>query len=784
MAGDDFIVSGAVLSALMRSSEIGKNHVQARGRDYYIKSIFNAEVDEYVEDGWDIVRPFKFKTRIKKKKPISASFEDKVWSIIYRLGFKYINDYNFSIPINTSDPNSKLKKQIDVMACDDEVVLIIECKTKENRGKESLKDPLHETHSIQGEVIKSIHTSYRNCEDPQDMPKIVWIYATHNIIWSEPDIERAEKFNIKVLTEDDINYYESFIKHLGYAAKYQVLADLLKDKIIKGMKTQRVPAIRGKLGGHIYYLFSTTPRDLLKISFVNHNAYNLIDGRPAYQRMVESSRIKKIGNYIESGGYFPSNILVNFKVEPKFEPLPSKLHDSKSVRHGILTLPSTYRAAWIIDGQHRLYGYSKIPREYLDSEIIVVAFDNIDSVLEAHLFVTINHEQKSVAAGLLDTLARDLRNKSDDPRSRRRAIASEIVQFLNARNGCPFFRRFARHGIPAEPHQSLTISEVMKGLANTNLIGKIHKSKLISGPLSGGTSEGTIERATTVLSDYFTVIMEANPKRWDMGKAGYICVNPGIRAHLKLIRDLIDHITYRDGIDFDTLEASKFITHFSILISPLVKYLNEASDKTLDSKFSRKFGEGGVKEYYAHLCTIIQAEHADFGSDEFLTYKRETDEDRVNEANNIVIDISKEIVRIATDALKTKHGTKELKSGEQAYWAYGIKDDTIRREAHKSQQQDPPDKRMRIENYLTLLQWKKVIEQADLWPMVRPSFNIPMKDERKGKKYYTQWLIKLNEIRRVPSHPTPVRRYTDDDLEFLFWLQTEFHARITESNEE
>lgn len=61
---------------------------------------------------------------------------------------------------------------------------------------------------------------------------------------------------------------------------------------------------------------------------------------------------------------------------------------------GILYLPDRYRSAWIIDGQHRLYGFSPIDDKYLDHNIVVVAFETLPKAEEANLFVTINHEQK------------------------------------------------------------------------------------------------------------------------------------------------------------------------------------------------------------------------------------------------------------------------------------------------------------------------------------------------------------------------------------------------------
>lgn len=52
--------------------------------------------------------------------------------------------------------------------------------------------------------------------------------------------------------------------------------------------------------------------------------------------------------------------------------------DEDKLRFGWLHLPSTYKSAWIIDGQHRLYGFSDLDDKYLDSTLFVIAFERLD----------------------------------------------------------------------------------------------------------------------------------------------------------------------------------------------------------------------------------------------------------------------------------------------------------------------------------------------------------------------------------------------------------------------
>lgn len=76
---------------------------------------------------------------------------------------------------------------------------------------------------------------------------------------------------------------------------------------------------------------------------------------------------------------------------------------------GILHLPKRYRSAYIIDGQHRLYGYSDSPYAKTNS-IPVVAFVDLDRQEQIKLFMDINENQKSVPKTLRVTLNADIKS--------------------------------------------------------------------------------------------------------------------------------------------------------------------------------------------------------------------------------------------------------------------------------------------------------------------------------------------------------------------------------------
>ena len=691
------------------------------------------------------------------------------------MGYRILNGKDFKVSFVRAD-GSTGTKQVDVYAEDDETAVVIECKSLPNAGRISLQEDIQETSSLQEQFRNSIIS---NRFKDRTKPKIIWIYATSNILWSELDIKYAEARGISTVTENELQYFEVFLKHMGPAGRYQILGEFLKGQKIPGLADVRLPAIRGKIGGETYYSFVATPRKLLKIAFINHQALNHPDGRPAYQRMISSSRIKNISQFIEKGGYFPTNILVNFSDEPRFDKISNKDNTDPNIKFGWITLPSLYRSAWIIDGQHRLYGFSHLSDEYLDQSLFVLAFSKMSVEKEADLFININSKQKSVPRGLLVSLLADIRMGDSDPSTALSALASGVQRMLDQDETGPLAGRFAKHGMPPEPRQNLTVAETVKGLRRSGLIGKVVGKTRAPGPLSGITDEETIVRASKILNTYFEWVRTAHPQRWEAGREAYISTNPGIRAHLMVIAEVVSYLSHKKSLDFGTLKAENFAGHVTEFCQPIFTFIEKTSDDEVKSRFSRQFGEGGVKTYAYRLMQVLAEINPDFGSDDFRTWVEQSNSEKIDEVNRFLMKLSERLTDYVIDVLKQVYGTHRLQSGEQAFWEIGVENDRVRRNAYNKQQEDK-ERRKTKEGYLDVLDLIEIVKQKNNWDHFEHVFSNPMAGERKGKKYYLDWMQKFNELRRIAAHKNQVRTYKEEDLEFVEWLRTEVSPKIPE----
>lgn len=759
------------MGPLLTTKPVRQKEYSRRKDTNQLQSIHPADVPKYEADGWVVQREGSRVVRIKKPKNHDTLLEDQTWCLFYRMGYPEINGPKFVIRFTRQD-GSQGSKQIDVFAKDDETVIVVECKSKETRGRRTLQKDLGETESLQRPISNAIRAQYG-----QDFrPKIIWLYITNNIIWSEPDLQRAAAINVRVVTENEMQYFDSFIRHMGPAGRFQFLAEFLEGQEIPGLTGRKVPATRAKLGKNTFYSFVTTPRTLLKLAFINHQALNHPDGRPAYQRMIAPSRIKEIGAFISKGGFFPTNLLINFTENCRFDLLPNKDNADPKTKFGWLYLPSKYKSAWVIDGQHRLYGYSRIDDKFWDQTLAVIAFEKMDTKDEADLFVTINHKQKSVPRSVIVSLQADLKWGSDDPKERLAALCSRLAKTLNSDATSPLFQRFATQGVVAKENQSLTIPEIVNGLSRSGLVGRqIQKGFLTPGPLSGRTDDETNDRARRVLNGYFGRIREANPERWEAARSAYISTNPGIRAHLILLADAIRYNAHKEDQEPQLLDENELLKGVFKLLESVFQFVENGTDADIYDKFSRKFGEGGVREYADNLAEMVLAKHPDFGSEDFRQRLAKRTDQRKKQTDQDVIQLNQDINDYVFETLKKVYGVSESKSGEKAYWDKGIANAKIKEEAYSRMLQE--GSKHPKEAYVDLLGIKGIVTQPENWKHFESVLSIPMPGENKGKAHYVGWLAKFNEIRRIPAHPSGSRSYEEADYEFMKHLKFEFYKR-------
>jgi len=604
-----------------------------------------SSIENKKSSGWTIVKMYKNGSALMEQpKKIGDAFEDEVWTIFYKMGFKVMNKTNnFKISYSSNNPN--LTKQIDVVAIDDEVCLLVECKATESLNNASWKTDLEAIKGNMAGLSSEIKKHYSG-------RKIKFIFATKNYAIGSQDKDRMKDAKIANFDTDVIRYYSDLVSHLGSAARYQLLGNLFaKQKI--GEMEQRVPAIQGKMGGLTYYSFSIEPERLLKIAYVLHRTNANKDAMPTYQRIIKKDRLNSIRKFINEGGYFPNSLIISIDTDGqdlRFERASNNFSDSIS-KIGILYLPPYYQSAYVIDGQHRLYGYSDSNYSETNS-VPVVAFVNLAKNAQVKMFMDINENQKAVSKSLRNTLNIDLLWNSNIYSERRLSLMLYIAQKLGEDSNSPLYGRVITGENTQTDQRCITIEYLKDALNNSCFFNKYKRNNNIDEigvfeKYGVQSNEKTEKLFYPFIVKCLKVIQEFCSSEWEKGAKGYLTINNFIYALLRVINDIVDIVVKKEHIGAFT-DWHPLYSKCENLLFGLADTILKLDTDTITKIKTAKGGAAKKISWHA-LQVAFHNRYSDFVNGDLLAYIENNCEDHKFEVEEKIESIERKLIELTKE---------------------------------------------------------------------------------------------------------------------------------------
>jgi DNA sulfur modification protein DndB len=709
---------------------------------------------EYEAQGWVLDTKLKLKVKMRRAKSHDVAFEDRVWATMAKLNFADLNqDRAFRLPYGNQANETQ---QIDVFAADDHVVLIIECKSTGTIKTDSFKKDVEAIQGSRPGLVQRIKKRYPD-------HKIKFILATNNFGLTEETQERIKSADILHMDDETIDYYLSLAEHLGKAARYQLLGALFAGQKIPGIEST-VPAIESKMGGYIYYSFAIEPARLLTLSYILHRNKANSALMPTYQRLIKKSRLKKVTDFVDSGGFFPNSIIINIESgrrRIRFDRASMQEGESKL---GLLHLPQTYRAAYVIDGQHRLYGYSGSDRAETDL-IPVVAFVDLPRDEQVRLFMQINENQQAVPKNLRSTLNADLLWGDADFQKRARALKLTIAQYLGEDKKSPLYGRVIIGENSRTSTRCITIDAISNGLDRSNFIGTFSKTEMkTAGTFYRGDNQSTLDALTAFLDRCFAIMRDGLPSQWDLGNAdgGFVFINNGVEALIRIFSDIVDHVMESADIHPSNVSLDELVDLVEPYLNILVTFLSgQTLEEALD--FRRQYGSAGRAKYWRRLQAVLNDADANFEPPGFAEYETEQEKKFNVESFEMIRDLEQFLSADTRKRLENHYGATWLNEGVPL---------KVKQEAGKIQLQKnhdkPPDEEVELWDCLHLIDYKDIMQQKhELWTELFAKQYTRPGDEKKAWKSALDWLVELNRIRNENAHNYVV---TEEEYETLVVL--------------
>ena len=728
---------------------------------YITEKISVTDLPKYIDDGWEPGKEYKNPKYIgvSKEKPVEEQFEDRVWLLFENMGFTGLNAEN-GMRISYDFGNDELKQRISVVAIDDETILIVLCYASDAIVEKSFANDI----SVFSEKISGIRK-----EALAKFPgrKIKFIWASHNFIMNRRDLALLDKAGIAYFSDTTIQYYTDLAKHLGSCSRYQLLGSLFANQEIKNMD-DRVPAIQGKMGGYTYYSFSIEPEKLLKIGYVLHRSEANKNMMPTYQRLLKKKRLQEVRAFINDGGYFPNSIIISIDTNGKgltFDQSASKVSSTIS-KIGILHIPKRYRSAYIIDGQHRLYGYSDSLYAATNT-IPVVAFVDLERSEQIKLFMDINENQKAVPKSLRVTLNADMLWESPDLGEQRQALRSKIAQMLGEEATSPLNSRIVIGESESTPTRCITVEAIQSALKKCRFFDSYGRRNALQkeGTFDCKDNQETCDLFYPFIEKCLLYIREACLAEWDKGDqdGGMLTMNRGIQAVIRVIDDVVNMLVEKGMIQPKSQELEDMFGLIQYYLKPLTDYIN-ALNAEQRKDLRGYFGGGADTRFWRAYQKAISDMRPDFKPEGLEDFWQNETKVYNEETISMLQEITAKVKLLISDRLEDYFGDSWLIKGlpKNIYTrAKGEADEAMY--VHVSTTGEEIE--VPIWNYVTLPECKQIILNGKNWSLffedtfVRPEeANISG-----GKDVKTDWLLRVNSIANKlskESYSVPVDEYS------------------------
>lgn len=507
---------------LLEEQKALKRAASKRKKNYLERSVEPDEAEAFVQKGWSVQRIGKYKTKLRLPKPQDILFEDRVWMVFYNLGFDCLNfDRKFKVLLEPYN------KQIDVFAKDTNNVFIVECKSSKSEQPINVRDALGDLAGKREDFLKAVQSKYGAHFGRLNL--LVVVSSAEKRPEDEEYARSKKDINLFIWSEKDLAYLEELIAQVGQTAKYQLYSVMFAERRQKSLRKEYL-ALKCKIGGHNCYSLMMPAKELMNYAYIHHrNITGIIEASQAYQRMLNPGKLREIAKYIEEEkGFFPNSVIINFVKSLGWQQKESR----EDISVGTVTLPDYYGCAWVIDGQHRLYGIASSSSNVV---IPILAFEGLDQKSQANIFVDINEKQKKVPPDLLWDLYSDIYRDSDDAKQNHLFQISETAKCLSSMVPLKGLIEIPSCGIDKKVRLSLTTvcTSILKYLPLSLMKHRTDEGK-------------TPQNVARIISSFFKVIFELWPEEKVGGKESVILSNNGFAVFTLVLNDILKYLAYKE----------------------------------------------------------------------------------------------------------------------------------------------------------------------------------------------------------------------------------------------
>lgn len=406
----------------------------------------------------------------KSEHEIHRGLKNRIKEILEKSGFKVDTEIHVSFSRSFSDDFS-----LDVCAIYDDQLLLIECKKSDEKLSRQIEHTLSNIPKLNNTTkILAPKKCKITKNDLKKVNEVHCCYAINDTEGKDMSLQkRLQNKGILFWNNEAIKYFYSSSKILGSAEKYEILREFgIKPPSID---THPEDAVRIEQNGRELFLLGIHPSRLLEMAYAFRRTSLR---RDSYQRILSSQKLEQLREFYKNKKNFllANSVIIAFDED---DDIQESIEWKKTKK--ILTFPTSYCCAWIIDGQHRVYAFKDTKYRSLKKwerekfKIPVVAFRTIPPYLQSRTFVNINYYQTKISTILICDLASSFPDATYEL-----SWISLLVKKLNEQD--PWKGKIQT--TQTEPKGTISIAGFVRPVFLYSLLGYDKRSEKYSGPLA------------------------------------------------------------------------------------------------------------------------------------------------------------------------------------------------------------------------------------------------------------------------------------------------------------
>lgn len=305
-------------------------------------------------------------------------------------------------------------------------------------------------------------------------------------------------------------------------------------------------------------------------------------------------------------------------------------------RIGTLHLPKQYQSVYVIDGQHRLYGYSET--QWADKNSVpVVAFVDLPKEDQVKMFMDINQNQKPVSKSLRNTLNIDLLWNSESYADRLEALMLNIGQELGEDPRSPLFGRIVTGEDTTSGKRCITLDYIKEALKQSRFFNTYKKKKnevQTVGTFDKMDNDQTFETLFPFLTKSFQTVKEYCSEEWEKGQDGFLTINNCTYAILRIFDDIANIELAKTGKN-KVDDPNAFYSDCEPLLIDLCDTINHLDDETINVIKTSK-GGSAKKDSWRKLQVAFHNMYPEFTNEELEKFIQENCVNNDDESDDLL----------------------------------------------------------------------------------------------------------------------------------------------------